>query len=78
MAIITFTLEFIHLLSSLACLEFIVLVVFISLSYFTYFIYNELIYPLLYIAVAACEAALGLRVTVTYVNKKGNEILKIF
>lgn len=70
--------EFKHILSSLICLEFIVLIVFLALCSSSYSIYNELLYSIKYIAVAVCEAALGLGITVVYVNKKGNEILKTF
>lgn len=45
---------------------------------YTYSIYNELFYSFIYIRVAVCEAAVGLRITIVYTNKKGNEIFKTF
>lgn len=77
-SLICFIFEFKHLLSSLVCLELLALVIFITLSLITYSLFTETIYSLIYISVAVCEAALGLRIAVLYVYRKGNEILKNF
>nr|APU89527.1 NADH dehydrogenase subunit 4L [Porcellio dilatatus dilatatus] len=74
--LLCFAFEFKHLLSSLVCLEFMALVIFMSLSVVTYSFASETLYSLMYLSVAVCEAALGLSITVLYTLKKGNEMLK--
>lgn len=64
------------MLSSLACLELLALIIFLSFSLISYSLPTETIYSLIYISVAVCEAALGLRIAVLYTHKKGNEIFK--
>lgn len=62
----------------MVCLEFMALVVFTILSSAYEYIYHETPYPLLYIPVAACEAAIGLTIIILYAFKKGNETLKVY
>nr|YP_009540825.1 NADH dehydrogenase subunit 4L [Mongoloniscus sinensis]AYQ93276.1 NADH dehydrogenase subunit 4L [Mongoloniscus sinensis] len=78
LAFLAFTMEFKHLLSTLAYLEFIALIIFMMMASYTYSIYNELFYSFMYISVAVCEAAVGLSITIVYTNKKGNEMFKTF
>nr|APU89552.1 NADH dehydrogenase subunit 4L [Porcellionides pruinosus] len=78
LALICFIIEFKHLLITMVCLEFMALVMFMTLSTLYTLTPFETIYSLLYIPIAACEASLGLSIMVLYVTKKGDELLKIF
>lgn len=73
-----FVLEFKHVLTSLAYLEFLVLTIFIFLSSLPYNIDDDFVHSLFFIAVAVCEAAIGLAITTLYANKKGNQLVATY
>nr|YP_002995750.1 NADH dehydrogenase subunit 4L [Stictopleurus subviridis]YP_010316738.1 NADH dehydrogenase subunit 4L [Liorhyssus hyalinus]ACF04101.1 NADH dehydrogenase subunit 4L [Stictopleurus subviridis]UMY76360.1 NADH dehydrogenase subunit 4L [Liorhyssus hyalinus]URN72954.1 NADH dehydrogenase subunit 4L [Liorhyssus hyalinus] len=64
-----------HLLLTLFSLEYLVLVLFLSLFIFlTYFGY-ELYFILIFLVFTVCEGALGLGVLVSMVRSHGNDLL---
>lgn len=77
-ACIAFILTFKHFLSTLICLEFMTLIIYISISFTPYFSCTEIYNAFFFLSIAVCEAALGLTLVVIYVRKKGNDILKPF
>lgn len=76
LALVCFIIEFKHLLTTIISLEFLALTVFLLISLPPSCFYYETLYSMLYIPIAACEAALGLTIIVIYTSKKGNEIFK--
>nr|YP_009172408.1 NADH dehydrogenase subunit 4L [Nepa hoffmanni]ALG35808.1 NADH dehydrogenase subunit 4L [Nepa hoffmanni] len=64
-----------HLLLTLLMLEYLVLVIFLSLSYFLMVFGYEGYFSLVYLTFAVCEGALGLGILVTLVRSHGNDNL---
>nr|YP_010994979.1 NADH dehydrogenase subunit 4L [Homoeocerus striicornis]WOZ13987.1 NADH dehydrogenase subunit 4L [Homoeocerus striicornis] len=64
-----------HLLLTLFSLEFLVLVLFISLFFFLLGYGYELYFVLVFLTFSVCEGALGLGVLVNMIRSHGNDLL---
>nr|AVE15566.1 NADH dehydrogenase subunit 4L [Metallyticus sp. JZ-2017] len=67
-----------HLLIMLLSLEFIVLVLFISLYYYLIMMSGELFLTMFFLTFSVCEGALGLSVLVFMIRVHGNDFLNSF
>nr|YP_010933643.1 NADH dehydrogenase subunit 4L [Ptychadena levenorum]WKT10230.1 NADH dehydrogenase subunit 4L [Ptychadena levenorum]WKT10243.1 NADH dehydrogenase subunit 4L [Ptychadena levenorum]WKT10256.1 NADH dehydrogenase subunit 4L [Ptychadena levenorum]WKT10269.1 NADH dehydrogenase subunit 4L [Ptychadena levenorum]WKT10282.1 NADH dehydrogenase subunit 4L [Ptychadena levenorum] len=68
------TLNRTHLLSTLLCLESMVLVIFLTVALSTY-LQKDLILPLIILALSACDAGLGLSLMVATARSQGSDSL---
>nr|YP_010933747.1 NADH dehydrogenase subunit 4L [Ptychadena harenna]WKT12011.1 NADH dehydrogenase subunit 4L [Ptychadena harenna]WKT12024.1 NADH dehydrogenase subunit 4L [Ptychadena harenna]WKT12037.1 NADH dehydrogenase subunit 4L [Ptychadena harenna]WKT12050.1 NADH dehydrogenase subunit 4L [Ptychadena harenna]WKT12063.1 NADH dehydrogenase subunit 4L [Ptychadena harenna] len=64
-----------HLLSTLLCLESMVLIIFLAVALGTY-LQKDLILPLIILALSACDAGLGLSLMVATARSQGSDSLK--
>nr|YP_010933682.1 NADH dehydrogenase subunit 4L [Ptychadena beka]WKT10802.1 NADH dehydrogenase subunit 4L [Ptychadena beka]WKT10815.1 NADH dehydrogenase subunit 4L [Ptychadena beka]WKT10828.1 NADH dehydrogenase subunit 4L [Ptychadena beka]WKT10841.1 NADH dehydrogenase subunit 4L [Ptychadena beka]WKT10854.1 NADH dehydrogenase subunit 4L [Ptychadena beka] len=64
-----------HLLSTLLCLESMVLIIFLAVALGTY-LQKDLILPLIILALSACDAGLGLSLMVATARSQGSDNLK--
>nr|YP_002971067.1 NADH dehydrogenase subunit 4L [Ilyocoris cimicoides]ACJ69517.1 NADH dehydrogenase subunit 4L [Ilyocoris cimicoides] len=62
-----------HLLLTLLSLEFIVLVIFLTLFYFLVFYGYEGYFSLIFLTFSVCEGALGLSILVSLIRCHGND-----
>nr|YP_010933695.1 NADH dehydrogenase subunit 4L [Ptychadena goweri]WKT11374.1 NADH dehydrogenase subunit 4L [Ptychadena goweri]WKT11387.1 NADH dehydrogenase subunit 4L [Ptychadena goweri]WKT11400.1 NADH dehydrogenase subunit 4L [Ptychadena goweri]WKT11413.1 NADH dehydrogenase subunit 4L [Ptychadena goweri]WKT11426.1 NADH dehydrogenase subunit 4L [Ptychadena goweri] len=69
------TLSRTHLLSTLLCLESMVLIIFLAVTLGTY-LQKDLILPLIILALSACDAGLGLSLMVATARSQGSDNLK--
>lgn len=67
-----------HLLNSLLRLEFIILGIFSLIINNLSLLGNEIFFSLFFLALAACEGALGLSLLVTMVRSHGNDYFNAF
>nr|YP_009255720.1 NADH dehydrogenase subunit 4L [Humbertiella nada]AND97180.1 NADH dehydrogenase subunit 4L [Humbertiella nada]ASY98415.1 NADH dehydrogenase subunit 4L [Humbertiella nada] len=67
-----------HLLMTLLSLEFIVLVLFITLYYYVMMMMGELYVTMFFLSFAVCEGALGLSVLVSMIRTHGNDFFNSF
>nr|ASY98565.1 NADH dehydrogenase subunit 4L [Metallyticus sp. JZ-2017] len=67
-----------HLLVMLLSLEFIVLVLFISLYYYVIMMSGELFLTMFFMTFSVCEGALGLSILVSMVRMYGNDFFFSF
>nr|NP_955674.1 NADH dehydrogenase subunit 4L [Jaculus jaculus]CAC95205.1 NADH dehydrogenase subunit 4L [Jaculus jaculus] len=67
-----------HLMSTLLCLEGMMLAIFVSISISTLTTHNNLSFmlPIIILVFAACEAAVGLALLVTISNSHGNDYVQ--
>ena len=75
LALLAFSLAFPHLLSAILALEMISLVIYFSIRVSYPFSRINMFRPLLFLAVAVSEGAVGLRLIVLLVHKKGYDFL---
>lgn len=73
-----FFLVFKHILSSLISLEFIALAIFSIFRLSPILLKSEIYSSFLFISIVVCEAALGLRLIILWVRKKGNDLFITF
>nr|WKT11712.1 NADH dehydrogenase subunit 4L [Ptychadena delphina]WKT11725.1 NADH dehydrogenase subunit 4L [Ptychadena delphina] len=64
-----------HLLSTLLCLESMVLIIFLAVALGAY-LQKDLILPLIILALSACDAGLGLSLMVATARSQGSDNLK--
>nr|WKT12167.1 NADH dehydrogenase subunit 4L [Ptychadena robeensis] len=64
-----------HLLSTLLCLESMILVIFLAVALSTH-LQKDLILPLIILALSACDAGLGLSLMVATARSQGSDNLK--
>nr|WKT11478.1 NADH dehydrogenase subunit 4L [Ptychadena goweri] len=74
-ALMGMTLSRTHLLSTLLCLESMVLIIFLAVTLGTY-LQKDLILPLIILALSACDAGLGLSLMVATARSQGSDNLK--
>nr|UAJ48123.1 NADH dehydrogenase subunit 4L [Creobroter sp.] len=67
-----------HLLMTLLSLEFIILVLFIMLYYYTMMMSGELYMTMFFLSFAVCEGALGLSILVSMIRTHGNDYFNSF
>nr|AND97167.1 NADH dehydrogenase subunit 4L [Theopompa sp. FY-2016a] len=67
-----------HLLMTLLSLEFIVLVLFITLYYYVMMMVGELYITMFFLSFAVCEGALGLSILVSMIRTHGNDFFSSF
>nr|YP_010933760.1 NADH dehydrogenase subunit 4L [Ptychadena robeensis]WKT12089.1 NADH dehydrogenase subunit 4L [Ptychadena robeensis]WKT12102.1 NADH dehydrogenase subunit 4L [Ptychadena robeensis]WKT12115.1 NADH dehydrogenase subunit 4L [Ptychadena robeensis]WKT12128.1 NADH dehydrogenase subunit 4L [Ptychadena robeensis]WKT12154.1 NADH dehydrogenase subunit 4L [Ptychadena robeensis] len=64
-----------HLLSTLLCLESMILVIFLAVA-LSIHLQKDLILPLIILALSACDAGLGLSLMVATARSQGSDNLK--
>nr|UPL65762.1 NADH dehydrogenase subunit 4L [Physomerus sp.] len=75
MGLISFSLAHKHLLITLFSIEFLVLVIFLSLFLVLFSFGYELFFILIFLSFSVCEGALGLGVLVNMIRSHGNDLL---
>nr|WKT09554.1 NADH dehydrogenase subunit 4L [Ptychadena cooperi]WKT09567.1 NADH dehydrogenase subunit 4L [Ptychadena cooperi]WKT09580.1 NADH dehydrogenase subunit 4L [Ptychadena cooperi]WKT09593.1 NADH dehydrogenase subunit 4L [Ptychadena cooperi]WKT09606.1 NADH dehydrogenase subunit 4L [Ptychadena cooperi] len=69
------TLSRTHLLSTLLCLESMILIIFLAVASSAY-LHKDLILPLIILALSACDAGLGLSLMIATARTQGSDNLK--
>nr|YP_010933617.1 NADH dehydrogenase subunit 4L [Ptychadena amharensis]WKT09060.1 NADH dehydrogenase subunit 4L [Ptychadena amharensis]WKT09073.1 NADH dehydrogenase subunit 4L [Ptychadena amharensis]WKT09086.1 NADH dehydrogenase subunit 4L [Ptychadena amharensis]WKT09099.1 NADH dehydrogenase subunit 4L [Ptychadena amharensis]WKT09112.1 NADH dehydrogenase subunit 4L [Ptychadena amharensis] len=64
-----------HLLSTLLCLESMILIIFLAMALGTH-LHKDLILPLIILALSACDAGLGLSLMIATARTQGSDNLK--
>nr|WKT09892.1 NADH dehydrogenase subunit 4L [Ptychadena cooperi]WKT09905.1 NADH dehydrogenase subunit 4L [Ptychadena cooperi]WKT09918.1 NADH dehydrogenase subunit 4L [Ptychadena cooperi]WKT09931.1 NADH dehydrogenase subunit 4L [Ptychadena cooperi]WKT09944.1 NADH dehydrogenase subunit 4L [Ptychadena cooperi] len=64
-----------HLLSTLLCLESMILIIFLAVASSTY-LNKDSILPLIILALSACDAGLGLSLMIATARTQGSDSLK--
>ena len=76
--IFTFVINRKHLLSTLLCLEFIVLSLFLIIILYLNFFNYELYFRLFFLVFRVCEGALGVSILVSIIRTHGNDYFNSF